>query len=215
MSAPNKQYDPVEVAVLSPDEVAGMRDAALAAIAAAGDLDELKAARLAHAGDRSPLALADAEIGALPPQARAEAGQRVGAARREVRQALDTRQTELEAERDQRVLVEETVDVTLPWDRQPAGARHPVTTVGERLADVFVGMGYEIAEGPEVEAEWFNFDALNFAPDHPAREMQDTFFVRGPGGADRSGVVLRTHTSPVQIRSMLTRPLPLYVVSPG
>ena len=116
-------------------------------------LDELKAARLAHAGDRSPLALANAEIGALPPQARAEAGQRVGAARREVRQALDTRQAELEAERDQRVLVEETVDVTLPWDRQPAGARHPVTTVSERLADVFVGMGYEIAEGPEVEAE--------------------------------------------------------------
>src|SRR6476469_208025 len=142
MSAPNKQYDPVEVAVLSPDEVAGMRDAALAA---AGSLDELKTARLAHAGDRSPLALANAEIGALPPQARAEAGQRVGAARREVRQALDARQAELEAERDQRVLVEETADVTLPWDRRPAGARHPVTTVSERLADVFVGMGYEIA----------------------------------------------------------------------
>ena len=88
MSAPNKQYDPVEVAVLSPDDVAGMRDAALAAIAAASDLDELKTARIAHAGDRSPLALANAEIGALPPQARAGAGKRVGAARREVAQAL-------------------------------------------------------------------------------------------------------------------------------
>ncbi len=76
-------------------------------------------------------------------------------------------------------------------------------------------MGYEIAEGPEVEAEWYNFDALNFPPDHPAREMQDTFFVADPGGAARSGMVLRTHTSPVQIRAMLTRPLPLYVVSPG
>ncbi len=75
------------------------------------------------------------------------------------------------------MLVEEAVDVTLPWDRQPAGARHPVTTVGERLADVFVSMGYEVAEGPEVEAEWYNFDALNFPPDHPAREMQDTIFV--------------------------------------
>src|SRR5215471_2441989 len=159
MSAPNKQYDPVEVAVLSPDEVAGMRDAALAAIAAAGSLDELKAARLAHA-----------EIGALPPQARAEAGRRVGAARREVTQALAARQEELEAERDQRALVEEAVDVTLPWDRAGQGARHPVTTLSERLADVFVAMGYEIAEGPEVEAEWYNFDALNFPPDHPARE---------------------------------------------
>jgi phenylalanyl-tRNA synthetase alpha chain len=87
--------------------------------------------------------------------------------------------------------------------------------VGDRLADIFVAMGYEIAEGPEAEAEWYNFDALNFPPDHPAREMQDTFFVAGPGGEPRSGVVLRTHTSPVQIRSMLTRPLPLYVVSPG
>src|SRR5215475_3954605 len=122
MSAPNKQYDPVEVAVLSPDEVAGMRDAALAAIAAAGSLDELKTARLAHAGDRSPLALANAEIGALPPQARAEAGKRVGAARREVAQALAARQEELEAERDQRALVEEAVDVTLPWDRVGQGA---------------------------------------------------------------------------------------------
>src|SRR6516164_8442481 len=198
MSAPNKHYDPVEVAALSPEEVAAA----------------LKDARLAHAGDRSPLALANAEIGALPPQARAEAGQRVGAARREVRRMLDARQAELEADRDQRVLVEETVDVTLPWDRRPAGARHPVTTVSERLADVFVGMGYEIAEGPEVEAEWFNFDALNFAPDHPAREMQDTIFVAGPDGG-QSGVIMRTHTSPVQIRALLTRPLPVYVVSPG
>src|SRR6516162_3657876 len=88
MPAPNKQYDPVEVAVLSPEQIARLRDAALAAIAAAGDLDELKAARLAHAGDRSALALANAEIGALPPQARAEAGKRVGAARRDIGEAL-------------------------------------------------------------------------------------------------------------------------------
>src|SRR5499427_6141618 len=215
MSAPNKQYDPVEVAVLSSEQITGLRDAAIAAIAAAGDLDELKAARLAHDGDRSPLALANAEIGALPPQARAEAGRRVGTARREVAQALAARQEELEADRDQRALVEEAVDVTLPWDRTGRRARHPMTTLAERLSDVFVAMGYEVAEGPEVEAEWYNFDALNFPPDHPAREMQDTFFVAGPGGAGRSGVVLRTHTSPVQIRAMLTRPLPLYVVSPG
>ena len=214
MSAPNKQYDPVEVTALSPEEIAAALKDALAAIAEAGTLDELKAARLAHAGDRSPLALANAEIGALPPHARAEAGQRVGAARREVRRLLEARQAELEAERDQRVLVEETVDVTLPWDRMPAGARHPVTTVSERLADVFVGMGYEVAEGPEDEAEWYNFDALNFPPDHPAREMQDTIFVAGPDGG-HSGTVLRTHTSPVQARALLTRPLPVYVVSPG
>jgi phenylalanyl-tRNA synthetase alpha chain len=215
MSAPNKQYDPVEVAALSPDEVDGALAAALAAIAGAATLDELKEVRLAHAGDRSPLAQANAEIGALPPQARAEAGRRVGAARGRVGKALAARTAELEEERDQRVLVEEAVDVTLPWDRAPRGARHPVTTVSERLSDVFVAMGYEVAEGPEVEAEWYNFDALNFPPDHPAREMQDTLFVAGPGGQSPAGVVMRTHTSPVQIRSLLTRPLPVYVVSPG
>ena len=220
MSAPNKSYDPVPVTALSEDEVQRMLDSALSAIAAAGDLDELKAARLAHAGDRAPITLANAEIGALPPAARADAGRRVGAARGAIRSALATRQDELEAERDVRVLVEETADVTLPWDRVSPGARHPVTTVAERLADVFVAMGYEIAEGPEAEAEWYNFDALNFPPDHPAREQYDTMFVAGRDargestGAD-SGVVLRTHTSPVQIRAMLTRPLPLYVVSPG
>jgi phenylalanyl-tRNA synthetase alpha chain len=215
MSAPHSAYDPVEVAALAPQELQRVQTEALAAIAAATDLDQLKAARLAHAGDRAPITLANAEIGALPPAARADAGRRVGAARAAIREALTTRQAELEADRDQRVLVEEAVDVTLPWDRLTAGARHPVTTIGDRLADVFVSMGYEIAEGPEVEAEWYNFDALNFPPDHPAREMQDTIFVAGPDPAVRSGVVLRTHTSPVQIRSLLTRPLPLYVVSPG
>ncbi|HEY7016164.1 MAG TPA: phenylalanine--tRNA ligase subunit alpha [Streptosporangiaceae bacterium] len=215
MSAPNKSYDPVAVTALSEGEVQRMLDSALAAIAAAGNLDELKAARLAHAGDRAPITLANAEIGALPPAARADAGRRVGAARAAVRTALAARQDELEAERDVRVLVEEAADVTLPWDRVPPGARHPVTTVAERLADVFVAMGYEIAEGPEVEAEWNNFDALNFPPDHPAREQYDTMFVAAPDGTADSGLVLRTHTSPVQIRAMLTRPLPLYVVSPG
>ncbi len=211
MSAPNKSFDPVEVAVLKPEAVDAAVAEALAAIAAAADLDELKAARLAHAGDRSPLALANREIGALPPQAKAEAGKRVGLARTQVREALERRQVELEDERDARVLVEEAVDVTLPYGRRPAGARHPLTTLQERVEDVFVAMGWEVAEGPEVEAEWLNFDALNLGPDHPARTMQDTFFV----GSEDSGVVLRTHTSPVQVRSMLDRELPIYVVCPG
>ncbi|PRX96016.1 phenylalanine--tRNA ligase subunit alpha [Allonocardiopsis opalescens] len=217
MSAPNTSFDPVEVTPLHADEVARARDEALAAIAAAGSLDELKAARLAHAGDRSPLALANREIGALPPAARAEAGKRVGGARREISEALKARQEVLEAERDERVLVEEAVDVTLPYDRRPRGARHPITTVAERMADIFVAMGFEVAEGPEVEAEWFNFDALNMPPDHPARSMQDTFFVADPSAPEprESGLVLRTHTSPVQARALLGRELPVYVVAPG
>ena len=185
MSAPNKNYDPVAVAALSAKEVQRMLDDALAAIAGAASLDELKAARLAHADNRAPIAEANAEIGALPPAARADAGRRVGAARAAIRAALASRQQELEADRDRRALADEAVDVTLPWDRIPPGARHPVTTVGDRLADIFVGMGYEIAEGPEAEAEWYNFDALNFPPDHPARDMQDTIFVAGPDGEPR------------------------------
>jgi len=216
MSAPNKSYDPRTVASLAPDEVARVLDEALAAVAAAGTLDDLKAARIAHDGDRAPLSLASAEIGALPPEARAETGQRVGAAKGQLRKALQERQAQLEAERDRHVLITEAVDVTLPGGRTPPGARHPVTMLADRLSDVFVAMGYEVAEGPEVEAEWYNFDALNIPPDHPAREMQDTIFIESSAGPrTKSGIVLRTQTSPVQIRSMLTRPLPLYVISPG
>lgn len=210
MVASDSSGDPLEK-MLHPDEVARMRDDALAAIESARDLDELKQERVNHAGDKSPLARANRAIGDLPASARAEAGQRVGAARSEVSEALRARQAALEAERDARVLTEEAVDVTLPWDRAPRGARHPLTTVQERIGDVFVAMGYEIAEGPEVEGEWFNFDALNFAPDHPARTAADTFFV----GSTDSGTVLRTHTSPVQVRALLQRPLPVYVVCPG
>ncbi|WP_165985703.1 phenylalanine--tRNA ligase subunit alpha [Streptomyces sp. YIM 98790] len=220
MSAPNKSYDPVEVEALKPEAIDRARDEALAAIAAAGDLAALREVKIAHAGDRSPLALANREIGALPPHAKADAGRRVGQARGAVGQALKTRQAELEAERDERVLAEEAVDVTLPYDRVPAGARHPLTTLMERIEDVFTAMGYEVAEGPEAEAEWFNFDALNISADHPARSESDTFFVAGTGRqggepGEGSGVVLRTHTSPVQIRSLLGRELPVYVICPG
>ena len=211
MSGPNTDYDPVEVSALQPEEVEAARDAALHAIEAASDLDELKQVRLEHAGDRSALALANREIGALPPQARKEAGRRVGQARGALNQALATRQAVLEAEHEERMLVEETVDVTLPTDRVPMGARHPITTGAELIADIFVAMGWEVAEGPVIEAEWLNFDALNLGADHPARTMQDTFWT-DPGD---DHLVLRTHTSPVQARTMLTRTPPIYVVCPG
>jgi phenylalanyl-tRNA synthetase alpha chain len=207
----NESFDPVEVSALQPEVIAAAVEAALAAFAAAADLVELKAARLAHAGDRSPLALANREIGALPPAAKAAAGQRVGAARAEVSNAVAARQAELEAERDTRMLVAEAVDVTLPTDRRRTGARHPITTIQERISDVFIAMGYEVAEGPEVEAEWYNFDALNIGVDHPARSLMDTFFVE----SEDSGIVLRTQTSPVQARVMLTREPPIYVICPG
>ncbi|WP_166847044.1 phenylalanine--tRNA ligase subunit alpha [Isoptericola sp. BMS4] len=211
MSTPTSDsgVDPLDVTALD-----AAVDAALAAAEAASDLDELKAVRVAHTGDKSPLALANRAIGGLPGADKAAAGKNVGPRRGRVAQALAARQAELEAERDARVLVTEAVDVTLPPERRPAGARHPIELVQERVADFFVGMGWEIADGPEVEAEWFNFDALNFDPDHPARQMQDTFYVEGEGGKP-SNLVLRTHTSPVQSRSLLERGVPLYVACPG
>ncbi|WP_151526637.1 phenylalanine--tRNA ligase subunit alpha [Serinicoccus kebangsaanensis] len=196
---------------LSQESIEGHVAAALRAVGAAGDLDELKQARLAHAGDRSPLALANRAIGGLPGSEKAAAGKLVGQARGKVNQALAARQVELEAERDERILVDEAMDLTVAPGRRPLGRRHVLTVTAERMADAMVGMGWEIAEGPQVEAEWFNFDALNFDKDHPARQMQDTFFV----DPAKAGLVLRTHTSPVQARSLIERGVPLYVAVPG
>jgi phenylalanyl-tRNA synthetase alpha chain len=197
--------------MLAPTALDAAVEAAVTAFAQAADLDALAALRPAHLGDRSPVLLARRELGALPPQARSDAGRRVNDARAAVQAAYADRLAALTLERDQRVLREEAVDVTLPADRAPRGARHPLTTIAERAADVFVAMGYEVAEGPEAEAEWYNFDALNVGPDHPARGMQDTLWLDPPS----RGVLLRTATSPVQIRTLLSRELPVYVVCPG
>ncbi|MDQ3900381.1 MAG: phenylalanine--tRNA ligase subunit alpha [Actinomycetota bacterium] len=211
MPGSTDSYDPKQVAVLSPEALAQAVEQAEKAFAAATDLEELAAVKPAHLGDRSPLLAARREIGALPPKARSDAGKRLNASRTAVQAAFDQRRAELQAQRNSNTLRAEAVDVTLPWDRVPTGARHPITTLCERIADVFIAMGYEVAEGPELEAEWFNFDALNFPKDHPARTMQDSFYVAPEG----SGMVLRTHTSPVQVRALLERELPVYVVCPG
>jgi phenylalanyl-tRNA synthetase alpha chain len=211
MSYRSDPYDPKQSTLLAPASLAEAVASAEKAFADAGDLDKLAAIRPQHLGDRSPVSLARREIGSLPPAARAEAGQRVNAARAAIQQSYDTRHVELHAERERRVLAEESVDVTLPTDRRPRGARHPLSTLMERISDLFVGMGYEVAEGPEVELGWFNFDALNLQPDHPARTMMDTFFL----APEESDLVLRTHTSPVQARVMLERKPPIYIVCPG
>ena len=211
MSGPNDNYDPKQVAALGAEALDAMVTDALTAFAAAATTTELKAARLAHVGEKSPIALANREIGALPPAARKDAGQRMGRARGQLNAALSARQAELQASELEAALASEAVDVTLPVALAPEGAIHPITGLMDLMSDVFVAMGWEVAEGPEVEAEWLNFDALNIGRDHPARGESDTIFV-APAGVHR---VLRTHTSPVQIRSLLDRPLPVYVVCPG
>ncbi len=209
MSAPD--YDPKQVTALQPEELDAAVATAEQAFADAADLEALATAHTAHLGPRSPVALARRELGALPPNARAEAGRRVNEALRAVQAAYDTRHVDLEEQRDREVLRSEAVDVSLPWDRRPQGARHPLTLVQERVADVFLAMGWEIAEGPEAEAEWLNFDALNVPAHHPAREEQDTLWLDPPD----AGICLRTQTSPVQLRALLARGAPCYVAVPG
>jgi len=186
-------------------------EAALAAIADAGDSAALKAARSAHAGEASALAKLNAELRNVAPEQKAPLGKLVGQARGRVNQAIAAREAEIDATETAARLEAERLDVTAVATRYRPGARHPLSMLQERMGEVFTSMGWEIAEGPEVESEWFNFEALNFDADHPARAMQDTFFIEP---AD-SHLVLRTHTSPVQVRSLLERELPLYIVAPG
>jgi phenylalanyl-tRNA synthetase alpha chain len=185
--------------------------AAKRAIAQASNLDELARIKTKHLGDRSELSLARQELSTAPKHLRAEAGRQVNMARGDIQRCYDERLAVLRAERDAAILVGESIDVTLPSTRQPPGARHPITILAEHVADTFIAMGWELAEGPEVETEQFNFDALNFPPDHPARGEQDTFYV----APEDSRQLLRTHTSPVQVRTLLGRELPVYIVSIG
>lgn len=186
-------------------------DDAVVAISSAADLDDLKSARIAHAGDKSPIALASRSLGSAPAEERARLGKMIGDARASVMAALENRREVLEAQRDEKVLLEEVVDVTLPSARSHQGALHPITILKNEICDFFIAQGYGVAEGPELEAEWLNFDALNIHADHPARTMQDTFFIEPL----EARLVLRTHTSPVQIRTMLENQPPIYVICPG
>lgn len=186
-------------------------EAARQAFAAATNLEELAVARREHLGDDAPISQARRALGSLPKNERKDAGRLVNQARGEAEKAYATAKTALEEKRNTEVLIAEQVDVTVPTTRRQVGALHPITTLLETITDIFVSMGYEVADGPEVEAEYFNFDSLNFVPDHPARTLQDTFHVSHEG----SRQVLRTHTSPVQMRTMLSQDLPIYVVAPG
>jgi len=207
---------------LSPLDEAGIEKviaAALAAVAASGTLAALKEARSAYTGDTSELVLANRAIGKLPKADKPKAGKLLGGARARIAKALSERQAELEALAEAHMLRTEAVDVTLPTDRSPKGARHPIDLLIGEVSDFFVAMGWQIAEGPEVEHEWYDFDALNFDADHPARQMQDTFYIDGTSvngaNVEDSHLVMRTHTSPVQAHVMLEQQPPIYIACPG
>jgi phenylalanyl-tRNA synthetase alpha chain len=200
-----------ETSEISEASVEAAVASALAAIDAAADSAALKVVRAEHTAEGSPLARLNAAIRSVPNDQKASAGKLVGQARGTVNQAFAAKEAEIERAENEARLAEEALDVTALPSRWTPGARHPLSLLQERIADVFVGMGWELAEGPELESEWYNFDALNFDEDHPARAMQDTFFVE-PTNAH---LVMRTHTSPVQLRALLGNDLPVYRIAPG
>ncbi|MGO1266854.1 MAG: phenylalanine--tRNA ligase subunit alpha [Microbacterium gubbeenense] len=200
-----------DVPEITPEAVETAVADALAAVVDATDTASLKQARSAHQGEGSPLATLNAQMRHVAKERKAEAGKLLGQARGQVNQAFSAREAELKATEDAARLEAERLDITAIASRNRAGARHPVLLMQEALADLFVGMGWEIVEGPELEHEWFNFDSLNLDEDHPARQEQDTFFV---DPVERH-LVMRTQTSPVQMRTMLEREVPIYILSPG
>ncbi len=180
--------------------------------AAATTLEELGAVRTAVSGKRSPLVAARKALGGLEPEARREAGQALNAAKSAIDDILSAREAELAAAARAEKLAAERLDLTEVTDRPADGHLHVITQTWQDLEDVFVGMGYRVAEGPEIESEWYNFGALNFPLGHPARDMYDTLYV---GYGEPGSTLLRTHTSPVQARVMENQEPPIYVVAPG
>jgi phenylalanyl-tRNA synthetase alpha chain len=194
-------------------ELQELDDSATASIEAASSLEELEAARVRYLGRNSRLSeilrgvrdLSDAEKRVVGP-----AGNRF---REELEALVERRRAELEREAEEALLSTDRPDMTMPGRRPPRGAPNPLVEVTRRIEDAFIGLGYEIAEGPEAEDDWHNFEALNHPPDHPARSLMDTYYLEGPRGPDSA--LLRTHTSPVQIRYMESRQPPIYVICPG
>lgn len=182
------------------------------AIAAAGSLEALADAERRYLGRSSPLHEVREAIKTVEPAARAEVGRALSAARARLEELAAGRRAELEARARAASLVAERLDLTVGGRDYRRGHLHPVTRIWRELEDVFVGLGYRVAEGPEVELDWYNFEALNFPPGHPARAMQDTLYVRL---GEPEQVLLRTHTSPVQVRVMEAQRPPIYVVAPG
>ena len=184
----------------------------LSLFSAASSLRVLEDAEVTVLGRKSPFSAVQRALGTLSEDDRKRVGQRTNEVREALRAAIAARRAELEAERDQNILERDRVDVTLPGRKPRLGSLHPLTIVQDEVVDIFTRMGYQVVEGPEVETEWYNFDALNIPSDHPARTLMDTIFVDVPG---RSDLVLRTHTSPMQIRTMETQQPPVLVVVPG
>ena len=195
-------------------DITTIENEALAAVAAAGDLETLDAVRVAELGKKGRVSGLMGSLGKMSPEERKENGPKLNALKNRVNDAITARKAELEAEALEKQLASEKLDLTLPPAPGPnAGALHPVMQVFEEVAAIFGDMGFTVAEGPDVEDDWHNFTALNFPEGHPARETHDTFFMKAQEGDTPK--VLRTHTSPVQIRTMMEQKPPIRILVPG
>jgi phenylalanyl-tRNA synthetase alpha chain len=197
------------------DDTTGLRAKYVAAIAEARDEAGLEAVRVGALGKKGEVTAALKSLGTMSPEERQVAGPALNALRDELASALAARKAALaDAALDER-LKTEWLDVTLPPRPRAAGTVHPVSQVMDELTAIFADMGFSVAEGPEVETDWYNFDALNIPAEHPARAMMDTFYMARSEGDNRPPHVLRTHTSPVQIRHMEAHGVPCRIIAPG
>ncbi|MEM7472493.1 MAG: phenylalanine--tRNA ligase subunit alpha [Pseudomonadota bacterium] len=187
----------------------------LGQISGAGDEDTLEAIRLAAVGKKGEISLKMRELGKMTPEERQVAGPALNALKDEVNSAIAAKKAGLADAALNERLQTEWLDVTLPSRGRPAGSIHPISQVTQEVSAIFADMGFAVAEGPQVEDDWHNFDALNIPSHHPARGEMDTFYMHRDEGDNRPPHVLRTHTSPVQIRSMLKEGAPIRVICPG
>ncbi len=202
------------------DELEALRTEALSAIGSASDLRALDAARVTVLGKKGSLTSVLRGLGALSGDERPAAGKVANEVRAELEAAIAKRQASLEGAALAMRVKGERIDVTLPGRRRAPGRQHLISQISDEIAEFFVGLGYRIAEGPEVELDYYNFEALNTPADHPARGLQDTFYAKDLTGAEstvqgESDVLLRTHTSPVQVHVMETTKPPIYILAPG
>jgi phenylalanyl-tRNA synthetase alpha chain len=197
------------------DGLVSLRERFLGEIAAASDEAGIEAVRIAALGRKGEISLRMRQLGKLAPEARAAAGAALNALRDEIAAALAAQRAALADAALGERLRSEWLDLTLAPRPSARGSIHPVSQVSEEVTAIFADMGFAVAEGPQVESDWYNFDALNIPPEHPARQEHDTFFMARAPGDNRPPHVLRTHTSPVQIRAMQTRGAPLRVIAPG
>ena len=190
------------------EQLKELNTAAVNAIVSVDSLDELEKLRIKYLGKKGELSQILRGMGKLSPEERPEVGSLANVVKEEVQTSLEQRKHDLQQAQIEAQIKAETIDVTMPGVSRPLGRVHPLNGVVDRILDIFVGLGYTVATGPQVETDYYNFEALNTPPDHPARDMQDTFYLPG-------GNLLRTQTSSVQIRYMENHQPPIRIVAPG